>query len=182
MEPLRTELAWYCVRTRTKQEAKVAALLRKEVGLEVLSFYVRFRRLRQGVPIWVKEALFPGYVFACFDYALHHRHVRTISGVASIVQFGNAPAEVTVSVIDEFRALSPGGEIVEVNPELEAGSEVTVASGPLRGLRTLITRVLPARQRVAILLEILGMHREVEIETTRLLSSHHRRAPGVMAD
>jgi transcriptional antiterminator RfaH len=170
------------VRTGNKQESKVAALLRKEVALEVLSLSVRFRRLRSGIPIWVKEALFPGYVFARFDYVSQHRHVRAISGVASIVQFGDTPAEVPVAVIDEFRLLSPAGDAVEISPELETGSEVTVASGPLRGLRTLVTRVLPARQRVAILLDILGMDREVEIESARLVSSHPRRSAGVLSE
>lgn len=167
---------WYCLRTGVKQEAKVAALLRAEIGLETISLSIRFRRLRQGVSIWITEALFPGYVFARFNYPQHHRHVRSISGVISIVQFGASPAEVPPAVIDELRALSPAGKALEVNPTLEVGSEVTVASGPLFGVRALITRVLPARQRVAILLEILGAHREVEIENVRVLPSHPGRS------
>jgi len=176
------KLEWYCLRTGLKQEAKVAALLRKEIRLEVLSFYVRFRRLRKTAPIWVKEALFPGYVFARFDYVAQHRHVRAISGVAAILQFGDAPAVVPNEVIDELRMLSPRDEVLEVNPALGVGVEVTVARGALRGLHTLITRVLPARQRVAILLEILGTHREVEIESAHLLSRHPRRVFAVGSD
>lgn len=168
--------SWYCLRTGVKQEAKVAALLCKEIGLETISLSIRFRRLRRGVPIWVTEALFPGYVFARFSYPEQHRHVRSLSGVISIVQFGTVPAEVPSAVIAELRALSPVGEVLEVNPTLEAGSEVTVASGPLRGVRALITRVLPARKRVAILLEMLGMHREVEIESERVLPTRPGRS------
>ena len=173
------EPVWYCLRTGAKQEAKVAALLRKEIGLETISLSIRFRRLRQGVPIWVTEALFSGYVFARFSYAAQHRHVRSISGVVSIVQFGASPAEVPPVVIEELRALSRSSEPLEINPALEAGTEVTVASGPLRGIRTLIARVLPARQRVAILLEILGAQREVEIESAQLLHHQPRRAAGL---
>jgi transcriptional antiterminator RfaH len=169
-------MTWYCLRTRPKQEAKVAALLRKEIGLETVSPSIRFRRLRKGVPIWVTEALFPGYVFARFNYPKQHRHIRSISGVATIVLFGASPAEVPGDIIDELRVLSPSAKPLEIDPVLEAGADVTVASGPLRGIRTLITRVLPARQRVAILLEILGAQREVEIESAHLLHNQPRRA------
>jgi transcriptional antiterminator RfaH len=179
MQTAPDEPVWYCLRTGTKQEAKVAVLLRKEIGLETISLSIRFRRLRQGAPIWVTEALFSGYVFARFSYPAQHRHVRSISGVVSIVQFGASPAEVPPVVIDELRALSRSSEPLEINPAFEAGTEVTVASGPLRGIRTLITRVLPARQRVAILLEILGAQREVEIESAHLLHHQPRRAAGL---
>ena len=35
--------------------------------------------------------------------------------------------------------------------------------GPLRGVKTIITRVIPAKERVNILLEMLGNEREVEL-------------------
>jgi transcriptional antiterminator RfaH len=178
--PIRNEPSWYCVRTGTKQEAKVAALLRKETGVETISLSIRFRRLRKGVPIWVTEALFPGYVFARFNYPAQHRHVRSLSGVTTIVLFGDVPAEVPPGVIAELRSLAPSAEPLEVTPLLEAGAEVTVATGPLRGIRTLISRVLPAGERVAILLELLGAQREIEIDSARLLHSHPRRTAGLI--
>ena len=45
-------------------------------------------------------------------------------------------------------------------------SEVLIVSGPLRGLQLLVTRVMPARERVAVLLEILGAEREVEVDAS----------------
>jgi len=39
----------------------------------------------------------------------------------------------------------------------------------LRGVRSVVTRVMPGRARVAILLEMLGMTREVEMEERMLL-------------
>jgi hypothetical protein len=33
----------------------------------------------------------------------------------------------------------------------------------------LVTQVLPAQERIKVLLEILGMEREVEVETSRVL-------------
>jgi len=46
----------------------------------------------------------------------------------------------------------------------------------MRGLRALVTRVMPARQRVAILLELLGNTREVEIESERVFPVNPRQA------
>jgi hypothetical protein len=39
----------------------------------------------------------------------------------------------------------------------------------------LVTRVIPARQRIAILLELLGSQREVEIERDRVLPVNPRQ-------
>jgi transcriptional antiterminator RfaH len=173
---VKRELAWYCIRTKPKQENKVAMLLEREVAVEVLSLSIRFQRLRLGSRIWVRDALFPAYIFARLDFPAQHRHVRAVSGVSTIVHFGDKPAEVPMSIIDELRKLREDGDVITVDPVIEPGAEVAVTTGPLRGLRALVTRVMPARQRVAILLEMLGMYREVEIETARVLPRQPRRA------
>jgi hypothetical protein len=48
----------------------------------------------------------------------------------------------------------------------------------MQGLRVLVTRVIPARQRVAILLELLGTAREVEIERDRVFPVNPRVGKG----
>jgi len=44
-----------------------------------------------------------------------------------------------------------------------------VIEGPFLGVRALVTRVLPARERVAILLNMLGQEREIEVSITAIL-------------
>jgi len=46
---------------------------------------------------------------------------------------------------------------------------VKVIEGPFLGVRALVTRLLPARDRVAILLSLLGQEREVEVSAGALL-------------
>jgi transcription antitermination factor NusG len=46
---------------------------------------------------------------------------------------------------------------------------VKIVGGVYAGVKAVVSRVLPARQRVAVLLEVLGMEREVEISTEALL-------------
>ena len=53
--------------------------------------------------------------------------------------------------------------IITVTEQFEPGVEVEVVEGPLRGVKTVITRVMPAKERVNILLEMLGNEREVEL-------------------
>ncbi|MEO7931649.1 MAG: transcription termination/antitermination NusG family protein [Chthoniobacterales bacterium] len=168
------QLLWYCVSTRPKQENKVARLLRKEMELEVFSPVLRFRRPRRNVPIWVSEALFPGYVFVRCVYAWHHRQIRATSGVADIIRFGDLIQPLPDSLVAEIRSLVTDQETIEIQQEPQAGQEIVIASGPYAGMRALVTRLIPAQKRVAILFEILGQMREIEIEAARLLPSNPR--------
>lgn len=64
---------------------------------------------------------------------------------------------------------------MEVTADPQPGPEVVVTGGSLRGLRVLVTRVIPARQRIAILLDLLGSQREVEIERDRVVPMNPRQ-------
>lgn len=163
------EPLWYCVQTAPKQERITSALLRNEVGIEVFSPRVRFKRARSTGVAWVNESMFPGYVFARFDYETQHRHVRATGSVAKIVSFGDRPSPVPDQLIGELRASVADEETVEIPQDVAPGEEVRIVTGPFSGVTALVTRVLPARQRVAILLEMLGSQREVEIEARDLL-------------
>ncbi|MFM8982149.1 MAG: transcription termination/antitermination protein NusG, partial [Spartobacteria bacterium] len=117
----------------------------------------------------VTEAMFPGYVFAKFNYRAQHRHVAGTHGVATIVRFGGIPSVVPDDVVAELRASVVDQETIEIPTTIQVGEEVQVVDGPFSGIRALVTQVLPAQERVKVLLEILGMEREVEVETSRVL-------------
>lgn len=169
-------MLWYCIHTAPRQENKVAALLKRDVGLEVFAPRIRFRRMRAGQPLWTTEALFPGYLFARFDYLTRRRQINALSGVTSIVHFGEQVAPVGEAILAELRALVHDAETIEVSAEPQPGSDVVITEGPLRGVQVLVTRVMPARQRIAVLLEMLGGQREVEIERNRVITLDPRRA------
>ncbi len=160
---------WYCVRVRPKQEAVTARMLRAEMGLEVFCPFVRFKRARRGGTMWVTEGMFPGYLFGRFAFAESHRHVLSISGVSSIVRFGERPAVVPGAIVEELRAHVTGEETIVIPQEIAAGSEVRIVGGVYAGVTAVVSRVMPARERVAVLLEVLGMEREVEISAEALL-------------
>ena len=66
-------------------------------------------------------------------------------------------------IISELRKAVQDRETIVIQPGIEVGEEVNVVAGPFRGLRAVVSRVMPARERVAVLLEVLGMEREVEV-------------------
>ena len=157
------DLQWYCLRAKPKTERITSRMLRAEVDIEVFCPLLRFERARRSGRLWVTEAMFPGYLFAQFRYQTQFRQVQATRGVMKIVSFGGAPTVVSREIIHELRSLVQDEETVVIEPSVEVGEEVNVVTGPFRGLKAIVSRVIPGRERVALLLEVLGMEREVEV-------------------
>jgi transcriptional antiterminator RfaH len=160
--------AWYCLRTKPRQEA-VATQQLCALGVEVFSPRIRFRRPRGRSVAWVNEALFPGYFFASFDYSKQHRQIAATQGIAKIIGFGQVPFVVTPSLINELRSSLTEENIMEISCKIMEGENVSIVQGPFSGIQALVTRLLPSRQRVAVLFELLGQEREIEVELDSLL-------------
>src|SRR3954471_13394773 len=101
---------WYCLHTEPRQENKVALLLQRDLGLEVFAPRIRFRRMRAGRPLWATEALFPGYLFARFDYFERRRQINALPGVTRVVQFGDQVIPIGDGMMAELRALVQDNE------------------------------------------------------------------------
>ena len=94
------------------------------------------------------------------------------------MKFGGIAAIVGEEIIQALRAAVVDEEIVEIRTHIEVGSEVQVLQGAFSGIRAIVTQVLPAQARVKVLLELLGMEREVEIaESSVLPRISHPLAP-----
>ncbi len=163
------DLLWYCVQAKPRTERMTSQLLRTEAGIEVFCPFVRFERARRSGRSWVTEAMFPGYLFARIGYVSQHRLVQATHGVSKIVGFGGQPSVVPEEIIRELRASVKDEETVTIESGIEIGEEVNVVSGPFKGVRAVVTRVMPARERVAVLLEVLGMEREVEVAESTIM-------------
>ena len=61
---------WFCLRAQPKREHIAAACLRQNSEVEVFCPRVRFRKHTNRGPVWFVESMFPGYLFARFDYAI----------------------------------------------------------------------------------------------------------------
>lgn len=167
--------AWFCVRTQSKHEHIAAGHLKKEMGIEVYLPRIRFKRPTRQGPAWFTEALFPSYLFARFDLATCLRRVHHARGVGNVVHFGSRWPSVPDGVIEELRA-AVGTEDVHVIPEeFEPGTAVQIAGGAFHGLQAVVTRVMPGRQRVAVLLEFLGRQTLAEVPSASLVRERAAR-------
>ena len=155
--------AWFCIQTQPKHEHIAAAYLRKDSGLEVYLPRIRFRRATREGPVWFTEALFPGYLFARFELSACLRRVHHTRGVKRIVHFGEQWPTVPAPAIEELRATVSADQIHVVDDALRAGEPVLISGGPFDDLRAVITRVMPGRKRVAVLLEFLGRQTTLEL-------------------
>lgn len=155
--------AWFCLRTQPKHEHIAAAHLGKESGLEIYLPRIRFRRATRRGPVWFTEALFPNYLFARFDLAACLRKICHTRGVRGVVHFGDRWPIVPEAVIEELRASLGADRVHVIHEKLQPGQAVQIAGGVFHGLRAVVTRVMPSRERVAVLLEFLGRQTTVEL-------------------
>jgi transcriptional antiterminator RfaH len=79
-------------------------------------------------------------------------------------------------VVDELRQCFESEEPIAVQDPLRVGAEVTVAEGSLLGSRGIVVRLLPAKQRVQILLDFLGRTTLTEVDRKSLLVEAGRLA------
>ena len=154
---------WFCLRAEPKREHLAATALRRRFGIECVSPRLRFRKLTRRGPVWFVEAMFPGYVFAKFAYYSLHRAVASSHGVRGILRFGNRLATVPENTVKALQAKSGANEIVTVDSSLKIGQPVQFIEGPFEGLEVVITQLLPARERIRVLLEFLGRSMEMEV-------------------
>jgi len=159
---------WFCVQSRPKHEHIAAANLRSTLQLPVFSPRVRYRRRLPTGSMWVSEALFPCYLFALVTTAVEFESVRYSAGVRDIVHFGSHYPAVPGEVIEELRARVGAEETVVHSIEFVPGDSVNVQSGPFVGLEAVVLRPMPARQRVRVLLTVLGRQTEVEVDAGTL--------------
>lgn len=165
------EPRWFCLKTQPKREHIAAAALRQLTSIDVFSPRIRFRKATRRGPVWFAEAMFPGYVFAHFVYRNAHRHVQSFPGISKIVSFGDRVGVLSPETVASLRVGIGKEETIVFAPALQIGNRIKIAEGPFLGLEAVITQLLPARERVKVLLEFLGRPVEAEVGCPKILSS-----------
>jgi transcriptional antiterminator RfaH len=151
---------WHCLRTQTKREHIAASMLANHCDIEVFCPRVsQIKKTRAGKKRFT-EAMFPGYLFACFHYENQFRQVMHTQGVTRIVQNGDRRIVADV-VIESLKASLPNAIIEAPDLSLIPGAEIEILKGTLKGLDGKVLAALPADKRVEILLDFLG--REITV-------------------
>lgn len=160
------EPKWYCLRSQPKHEHIAAAHLRKLGEIEVFCPRVRIQRSTRRGLVWFTEALFPNYLFARFDFPEWQIRVRSCHGVSGLVHFGDKVPEVPGLALEQLRACMDDTELKTVSFTIDEGDDVEIVEGPFRGQTGVVKQLIPARERVKVLLEVLGGSTEVELRLT----------------
>lgn len=160
--------AWYLVYTKPRQEeVALANLVRQGYGAYLPR--VRQARRRQGRRLEVVEPLFPRYLFIHLDVGTDNwGPIRSTLGVASLVRFGHEPARVPDSLVAFLKERESAGGLHEwAAPALGVGDRVRVAEGVFQGYDGILL-ARSSRERVLVLLDILGKQIRAQVSTSQL--------------
>lgn len=123
----------------------------------------RVRRHADGKPRMVELPLFPGYVFARFDYN-DRLPVLTAPGIVNIVSFCGVPAPVDEQELAAVQAIVSSKVGAQPYPFLSQGRRVAIDHGPLRGLEGFVVQV---KNQFRIVASVTMLQRSVSIEVER---------------
>ena len=159
---------WYCVRTKPKMENIASNSLKEINGINVFCPLIRFKKSTKRGKIWFREALFPGYIFVQCDLNYGFKAINYCRGVACIVRFGSHYPSIPDDEINVLREKIGDNQIHVITHEFLPGEETSIESGPFKGISAVISRVMPAKERVCVLLDLLGGKIEAEVKESVL--------------
>ncbi len=155
---------WYALRSKPRKEDVVWRQVRTQ-GFE--TFYPRLRVNPVNPRSKKIKPYFPGYLFVYADLDEVGLSVfRWMPHAIGLVNFGGEPATVPENLIHAIRKrveeiAEAGGEVLE---GLKQGDVVRINEGPFRGYEAIFDGSLPGKERVRVLIELLGNQRKVPLE------------------
>jgi transcriptional antiterminator RfaH len=155
--------AWYCARTKPKHERLSAEHLRKNLNLAVFHPRLQVERATQRGVQRVVEPLFPGYIFVRCVLGESLNEIQYSNGIQSLVHFGHRIPSVPDAIVQELQDCFAVEDTLTLPDRLSPGDEIDIGEGAFAGLRAQVLRVLPAKNRVEVLLDILGRPTPVEV-------------------
>lgn len=155
---------WYVVQTKVRQERVARDQLERQ-QFETYLPMVRIARRKGQKWHHVVEPLFAGYLFVKLDLSRQNvAPVRSTRGVRGLVKFGEEIRPVPNEIIDALANSHAGDDKQPIDPAtlFEQGDPIDFVEGPFAGAQG-IFRAQTGTERVAVLLSLLGQHREVMV-------------------
>ncbi len=158
---------WYLVYTKPRQETVAQANLARQSYETYLPLMHETRR-RRGQRTTVISPMFPRYLFIHLDSQSDNwGPIRSTLGVVALVRFGHSAARIPDDLVATLRRREDerGIQLLPTE-EYRPGARVRITEGALAGYEGVFL-AKTGRDRVILLLEILGKHTRavVEIET-----------------
>ena len=156
---------WFALYTCANQERRVAAQLEAR-GIEHFLPLYRSRRSWKDRRVFLDLPLFPGYVFARFEFPGRVR-VLQARGVVRLVGSSGQPCPLPERDIEALRAGVIGALRFEPHPYLTAGARVRILQGPLAGMNGILVRARNSC-RVVLSVDLIARSVAVEVDATGL--------------
>ncbi len=163
-----TDKKWYLIHSKPRQESVARTQLERQ-GYQIYLPLIRTPRRRLGKRTIRVEPMFPRYLFIRLDTINDNwAPIRSTVGVSNIVRFGTEPAPVPDELVDTIRARDDRSGIQDLPlHEFQPGQVVRIEEGPLMGYEGIF--VAPSsRERVVVLLDIVGKSARTQIEIEKL--------------
>ncbi len=161
-------LNWYAIYTRPSHEKRVAEHFASREIEYYLPSYRTTHHWKNRCKVEMELPLFPGYVFARFQWCQHVR-VLEVPSVVSIIGNGREPLSIQHSEIVSLRA---GLDLrrAEPHPYLNIGERTRIKRGPLTGFEGIVVRKSNGLRVVLTLQQIIkSVAVEVEEHDLELL-------------
>jgi transcription antitermination factor NusG len=129
---------WYALAVKPQYEFRAFQGLADLPGVEGFLPSYKDKRIWSDRVKILDAPLFPGYVFARFEYPARRVPVLRVAGVRSIIGFGHYPSPLPEEEIGTIRTLVSSSFPVRPWPFLHEGQRVRVEHGPLRGVEGIV--------------------------------------------
>jgi transcription antitermination factor NusG len=113
------------------------------------------------------EALFPGYIFVNISFE-NYSALKYTMGIKNIIKFGDNICCISDKEIEAMEMAEETSKIDPVASQIQIGQDVIIAKGSLAGSIVKVCS-LPSKERVGILLSLLGSVRRVTIAEKDLI-------------
>jgi len=152
---------WFVINTKPKKEFQVEKIFSEN------GFIIYNPKIKQGDRT---HPFFSGYEFIYFDYPGQYRTVKYTRGVKKIVGNEKGPIPVQECVINEIKKREINGyiELNKYGSEPEAGDEVQVMEGAMKGLKGIFKKELSPKERALILLNYVSYQGHLIIDKKKL--------------
>lgn len=114
-----------------------------------------------------EEVMFPGYIFVNTDID-NYSSVRYTKGIKNIIRFGENIAQISDEEIKSINLVEKSSRLEPLVQEIQIGQEVNIVSGTFKGKIAKICS-LPSKERVGILLRVLGSLKRIDISEKDLI-------------
>ncbi|MEW6376197.1 MAG: transcription termination/antitermination NusG family protein [Thermodesulfobacteriota bacterium] len=153
---------WYVIQTKPKKEEEATGYLSTK-GVEIFNPLMETFTLRNGRMNKEFKPLFPGYIFGKFDLDQNYPLVRWGRGVKKILGFGGYPTSISEEIVEIIKERTDAEGIVRVKQTFKANDVIRIKAGPLKDLLGIFERWVSDKERVRVLLNLIGFQPSIEL-------------------